>query len=164
MFSYDQARDAFTILDLLRGDLKIQGPPTSTRDFFHGVLYYYVVAPGYFFGHGSPIIAAVWLSAINSLGIFISYFMALRLLNNHFWAGITALLIALSYEQTQYAIYLANTALAPLSVPLIYFGLWLWRHQKNAGPLLTGLALGLSFQANFIFIYHLVVVIILIIF
>ena len=42
MFSYDQARDAYTIQELLHGDIKIQGPPTSTRDFFHGVLYYYV--------------------------------------------------------------------------------------------------------------------------
>jgi len=160
MFSYDQARDAFTINnELLRGDLKIQGPPTSTRDFFHGVLYYYVLAPGYFFGQGSPIVAAIWQSAVNSLGIFLAYFIALRLLKNRFWSGIAALLVAVSYEQTQYSIYLANTTLATIFVPLIYFGLWLWRNQKKIGPFLTSLALGLSFQANFIFIYHLAVII-----
>ncbi|HJZ05714.1 MAG TPA: hypothetical protein VJ327_07730 [Patescibacteria group bacterium] len=160
MFSYDQARDAFTINnELLRGDLKIQGPPTSTRDFFHGVLYYYVLAPGYFLGHGSPTIAAIWLSAVNSVGIFLAYFIALQLLKNRFWAGITSLLIAVSYEQTQYSIYLANTTLATIFVPLIYFGLWLWRNQKKPGSFLTGLALGLSFQANFIFIYHLAVIV-----
>ncbi|TSC88454.1 MAG: Uncharacterized protein G01um101416_122 [Microgenomates group bacterium Gr01-1014_16] len=162
MFSYDQARDAYTIQELLHGDIKIQGPPTSTRDFFHGVLYYYVSAPGYWLGRGSPIIAAVWLSFINSFAIFLAYFIGLRLFKSKPLATLTSLLTAVSYEQTQYAIYLSNPALAVLFVPVLYFGLWQWQNRKPHGVLLAGIGLGLSFQSNFIFIYHSLVIFVLI--
>ena len=164
MFSYDQARDAYTVQELLHGDIKIQGPPTSTRDFYHGVLYYYVIAPGYWLGQGSPIVAAMWLSLINSLAIFIAYFFGFRLFKSRSLAVLAALLVAVSYEQTQHAIYLSNTALAILFVPLLYYGLWLWQNRKPIGPVLAGLGLGLSFQSNFIFIYHSLVILILILF
>lgn len=164
MFSYDQARDAFTVQELLHGDIKIQGPPTSTRDFYHGVLYYYVIAPGYWLGQGSPIIAAMWLSFINSFAIFLTYFIGLRLFKSKSLAALTSLLIAVSYEQTQYAIYLSNPALAILFVPLLYYGIWQWQRRLTIGPILAGLGLGLSFQSNFIFIYHSIVLLILILF
>ena len=157
-FSYDQARDAYTIKDLLSGDLKIQGPPTSTRDFFHGVLYYYALAPGYWLGHGSPLVATAWMALLNSAGIFLAYYIGQRLFHNRFHAALLALLYAISYEQTQYSLYLTNTALATVTVPTLYFGLWLWRQGHRLGPVLSGLAAGLSFQANFLLIYHLAVV------
>ena len=147
VFSFDQARDAYTVGDLLRGDLKIQGPPTSTRDFFHGVLYYYVIAPGYWLGHGSPLIAAYWLAFVTSLGVFLVYFIT-----RSPWL---ALLYAVSYEQTQYATYLSNTSLAVLTVPLFYLGLWQWLQGKKWGPAVAGLGLGLSIQANIFMAYHL---------
>src|SRR3990172_8662054 len=162
MFSYDQARDAFTVQELLHGDIKIQGPPTSTRDFYHGVLYYYVIAPGYWLGRGSRGVAAGWLSFINSLAIFLAYFIGLRLFQSKSLATLASLLTAVSYEQTQHAIYLTNTALAILFVPLLYYGLWQWQRRSTIGPILAGLGLGLSFQSNFIFIYHSAVILILI--
>lgn len=164
MFSYDQARDAYTVQELLAGDIKIQGPPTSTRDFFHGVLYYYVAAPGYWLGRGSPVVATMWLSFINSLTIFLAYFISLRLFKSKSLAILASFLIAVSYEQTQYAIYLSNPALAVLFVPLLYSGLWQWQDRKNVGVILAGIGLGLSFQSNFIFIYHSLVILILILF
>ena len=158
LFSYDQARDAYTVADLLHGDLKIQGPPTSTRDFFHGVLYYYAIAPGYALGRGSPITAAYWMALLNSLGILFVYFFGLRLFANRFQAALAALLFAVSYEQTQYSFYLANTALAAITVPVLYYFLWRWRQGLPRAPLFSGLAAGLVFQANFLLIYHLAVI------
>ncbi len=153
VFSFDQARDAYTVNQLLRGDLKIQGPPTSTRDFFHGVLYYYVIAPGYWLGHGSPLVAAYWLAFIISLGVFLVYYIT-----RSPWL---ALLYAVSYEQTQYATYLSNTSLAVLTVPLFYLGLWQWLQGKKWGPAVAGLGLGVSIQANIFMVYHLPELIIL---
>lgn len=153
VFSFDQARDAYTVNQLLHGDLKIQGPPTSTRDFFHGVLYYYVIAPGYWLGHGSPLAAAYWLAFVASLGVFLVYFIT-----RSPWL---ALFYAVSYEQTQYAAYLSNTSLAVLTVPLFYLGLWQWLDKKKWGPAIAGLGLGFSIQANIFMAYHLPEVIIL---
>ncbi|MDP3733327.1 MAG: hypothetical protein Q8Q91_02180, partial [Candidatus Daviesbacteria bacterium] len=58
-FHYDMARDAFIALQIWNGDLKIQGPPTSTPGLYHGPLYYYLLAPFYGFGGGDPRVASL---------------------------------------------------------------------------------------------------------
>lgn len=158
LFSYDQARDAYTVSDLLRGDLKIQGPPTSTRDFFHGVLYYYAIAPGYWLGRGSPIVAAHWWAFLNSGGILLLYWLGQSLFSRRFPAALLALMYAASYEASQYSFYLANTSLAVLTVPWLYYHLWQWSRGSSSAPWWSGLALGLTFQANFLLIYHAAVI------
>src|SRR3989344_4474228 len=75
-FGYDQARDALVSKQILSGDIKIQGPPASTPGLYHGVLYYYLLAPGYFLGSGSPVAAACWMALINSLGVFVVSYLA----------------------------------------------------------------------------------------
>src|SRR5260221_612021 len=70
-FGYDQARDAVNALEIAHGHLKIFGPPASQPGLFHGVFYYYVLAPFYLIGHGSPIVAAYGIALINALGVFL---------------------------------------------------------------------------------------------
>ena len=50
IFGYDQARDAFSALEIAHGHLKILGPSASAPGLFHGVLYYYLLAPIYLLG------------------------------------------------------------------------------------------------------------------
>src|SRR3990167_8429303 len=70
-FAYDQARDGFVVQELLQGDLKLLGPSVSgVPGLAHGVLYYYLIAPVYYFGHGDPRIVAYFLSFIGALGVF----------------------------------------------------------------------------------------------
>src|SRR3989344_9078971 len=64
-FGYDQARDAFIAGQILDGDLKVFGPPSSTPGLFHGVFYYYVLAIGYLFGE-NPLNAAYLIAFINA--------------------------------------------------------------------------------------------------
>ena len=70
-FGYDQARDFLVVQQILSGDIKIQGPPSSTPGLFHGVFYYYLLAPSSFIGNGSPVVIAYWLAFLNSF-IFLS--------------------------------------------------------------------------------------------
>src|SRR3990167_8497982 len=72
-FGYDQARDAVISQQILKGDIKIQGPPASTPGLYHGALYYYVLAPGYLLGHASPIVAAYWMAFLNALTVFVVF-------------------------------------------------------------------------------------------
>ncbi len=74
-FGYDQARDAVHAEEISQGHLKILGPPASTPGLFHGVFYYYVLAPAYKLGKGNPIAAAYWIATINASVIFIVYFL-----------------------------------------------------------------------------------------
>jgi len=74
-FGYDQARDAYVSQQIIGGDLKILGPPASTPGLYHGVFYYYLLAPAYLLGHGSPVVAAYWIAFLNSLTVFIVFYL-----------------------------------------------------------------------------------------
>ena len=81
-FAYDQARDAFVVQEMLQGHLKVLGPSVSgVPGLFHGVLYYYVIAPAYYFGNGNPTVVAYLLSFISSLGVFVVYLLIKRVKN-----------------------------------------------------------------------------------
>ncbi len=156
-FAYDQARDAFLVQEMLQGHLKILGPPVSgVPGLFHGVLYYYVIAPSYFFGHGDPVVVAYYLSFISSLGVFAVYILARLLSKSKVTGLIASLLFAFSFEASQYANLLTNASMGVWFVPFIYIGLYLWINKKTLwAPVLTGLAIGLSIQSEVALAYHL---------
>jgi hypothetical protein len=154
-FGYDQARDAYVSQQILKGDWKVLGPPASTPGLFHGVFYYYLLAPAYFFGHGSPISAAYWIAFINALTIFVVFLITYLITKKRLSAFLAAILFAVSFEATQYATWLSNPTIAILTVPLMYLGLWLWtKEKKNIGVLLAAVGLGLSIQAEVFLLYQ----------
>jgi 4-amino-4-deoxy-L-arabinose transferase-like glycosyltransferase len=148
-FGIDQARDAFVSQSIIHGDLKIIGPPTSAEGLFHGPFYYYIFAPIYFFSGGNPEAVSAFLRIVNALGVFIVFFIAKAIFNRR--AGlIAAFLYAISFEQTQFAIYLNHPSLAVISVLLFFLGWALFIFKKNdLGFLLAVIALGLSVQFEF---------------
>jgi len=157
-FAYDQARDAFLVSDMLHGHLKVLGPPVSgVPGLFHGVLYYYVIAPAYLLGHGDPVVVAYFLSFVSSLGVFAVYYLAHLLTKEKIPGLIAAIIFAFSFEATQYANLLTNASMGVWFVPIIYIGLYLWINKVNKwGPVLTGLAFGLSVQSEIALAYHVV--------
>jgi len=157
-FGYDQARDAIVAQQIIKGDIKIQGPPASTQGLYHGVFYYYVLAPAYLLGKGSPIAAAYWIAFLNASVVFVVFYLTYLLTRKNIFTSILAsLLFAISFEATQYATWLSNPTIAILTVPLLYLGLWGWiREGKKWGPLLTGIGLGLSIQSEIFLAYHIV--------
>lgn len=154
-FGYDQARDAIISQQILAGDWKILGPPASIPGLYHGVFYYYLLAPAYFFGHGSPLSAAYWIALLNAAAVFIVFYLGYRM-TNKIWVGILAsFLFALSFEATQYATWLSNPTIGVWTVPLMYLGLWLWINSENKfAPVITALGLGFSIQSEIFLIYH----------
>lgn len=156
-FGYDQARDALVSQQILNGDLKILGPSASTPGLYHGVFYYYLLAPAYHFGHGSPIITAYWISFLNSMTVFIVFGLG-YLLTKRTWSGIlAAILFAVSFESAQYATWLSNPTIGVWTVPLMYLGLWLWTKEKKIlGAIIAGVGLGLSIQCEIFLLYQIV--------
>jgi len=155
-FGYDQARDAIISQQILKGDIKIQGPPTSTPGLYHGVFYYYVLAVPYVFSQ-DPTVAAYFIAFLNTLTVFIifalGYFMTKKV-----WVGLaSAFLFAVSFEAVQYATWLSNPTIGVWTVPLIYLGLWMWISSKNKfAPTITAIGLGFSIQAEIFLVYHIV--------
>jgi len=155
-FGYDQARDAFVTKEIIAGDLKILGPPASTPGLYHGVLYYYFLAPAYLISD-SPVVAAYWLSLFNSLGVFVVSAIALYMTKKWGAAILSGFLYAISFEATQYAIWLSNPTIAIVTVPLFYLGLWLWVNKRHFwAPTLCAIGLGFSVQAEVFLLYHMV--------
>ena len=154
-FGYDQARDAYVSQQILNGDLKILGPPASTPGLFHGVFYYYLLAPAYLVGGGSPIVVAYWIALFNAATVFIVFYLTYLLTKKKGAAFLAAFLFAISFEATQYATWLSNPTIGVWTVPLMYLGLWAWVSEKKSwGPIVAALGLGLSIQANIFLLYH----------
>lgn len=154
-FGYDQARDAYHAKEILSGDLKVLGPPASTPGLYHGVFYYYLLAPAYLLGNGSPVVAAGWIAFLNSLTVFIIFYLA-YLFTKKGWVGLlAAFLFAISFEATQYATWVSNPTIGVWTVPLMYLGLWAWiDKKKNWGIIAAAVGLGLSIQSEIFLAYH----------
>lgn len=152
-FHYDMARDAFVALQIWHGDLKIQGPPTSTPGLYHGPLYYYLLAPFYGLGGGDPRVASLILSFLNSLAVIPIMLLARDLFKSGKIAVLAGLLFAVSFEATQYGPWLSNPAPAVLTVALFFLFLRLWQKGKDYGLYLAILSAALSTQFQFFLIY-----------
>lgn len=161
-FGYDQARDAFAVQEIIHGHLKVLGPPTSgAPGLFHGVLYYYAVAPAYLLGHGSPLVVAYWMALINALGVFVVFYLTYLLTKKNIPALISALIFAFSFDAIQFSDLVSNVSLGILFVPLIYIGLFLWvKKLSKLAPLITGLAFGLAVQSEVAFYFYLIPILI----
>lgn len=146
-FSYDQARDSFASLDILKGNLKIVGPPTTISDkVFHGVLFYYILAPIYFLSGNNPEVAAAVLRVGNAVGVLLVFAVAANLFNKTVGL-LAAFLYAISFEQTQYSLFFGHPALGVMAVLLFYWGLSQLIFKKRANGMITTLAgLGLAIQ------------------
>jgi len=156
-FAFDQARDTYISQDIYqKGDLKFIGPPVSGNlGLFHGVLFWYLLAPLDAIASGDPIIISVFFRIINALGIFIVYVIGKRLFNSKVGL-LSSLFFAVSFEQTQYSIYVGNPSLAVLSILLIFYGSTLLLSlNKNTkwSPLVMFSAAAISTQLNLMYFY-----------
>lgn len=154
-FTYDQARDAFNVGEILRGDVKIQGPSANAPGLNHGVFYYYFLALPYLVSGGDPLTATYWLAFFNSAAVFIAYFLCFKLTRNKTASLFSALFFTFSFKISQYATWLSNPSTALWFVPLTYLFLWLWtKRESKWSPLLTGLFFGLAVQSDLFLAYH----------
>lgn len=153
-FGFDQARDAFISQEIYqRGDWKIIGPSSGKEGLYHGPLFWYLIGPLYLLSGGNPAFVLGLLSMMNALGVFLVFYFA-EMLFDQKAAWLAAILYALSFSQTQYALYFANPSLAVLTITLFYLG-WglLILKKKSWAWVLIGLGLGLSIQFQFFLIY-----------
>ncbi|MCL4365969.1 glycosyltransferase family 39 protein [Patescibacteria group bacterium] len=153
-FAFDQARDSFASLEILRGDLKIVGPPSFLNDkIFPGPLIFYIYAPIYLIFNKSPEAASAVFRIWNSLGVFLTFAIGSILFNKR--AGIiAALLFAFSYEESQYSLFLSHQPLAVITILLFYLGLSIYFFKRKPwGLMLTAAGLGLSIQFHYGYVF-----------
>lgn len=151
LFWFDQARDATVVQEIVQDrNLTLQGPSASgTNDtVYHGVLYYYVIAPFYAMFQGNPVPVAGVLGVVNALTIIPLFLLTYHFTRSVKYSFLASFLFAFSYEQVQLGTWLSNPTLAIPTIFLFYFFLWrvFWQN-KTRELVLVALFLGLSNQA-----------------
>lgn len=160
-FSFDQARDSFSSLEILKGDLKLIGPPSYlSNKLFPGPLILYIYAPIYFLFNKNPEAVSAVFRIWNASGVFLVFAIGSILFNKR--VGIIATtFFAFSYEQSQYSLFLSHQPLAVITVLLFYLGLCLFLfYKKPWGIVLIATGLGLSIQFHYGFVFLIPVLII----
>ncbi len=160
VFWYDQARDFALVQQIIDGDLKIQGPSASgTNDtIYHGVFYYYYILPWVWLGGGEPVLVNVALAILGALAIPLVYGLSYWLWRRRALSTLFAVLLAVSFLNTQLATWLSNPHTLTLSVPLFYYFFHrLFFSERAPRPwrcfVGLGLSLGLSVQAGIFEVY-----------
>ena len=153
-FSYDQARDFYFAEDILKGDLRIIGPPSAASDkLFPGPLSLYIYAFIQFLFGKDPETYSIFFRLYNALGIFLVYLIGSKLFDKKVGV-LSASLYAFSYEQSQYTLLMSHQPLAVLSVLIMYLGLTMLLFEKKVkGLIVAALGLGLSIQFHYVYIF-----------
>ncbi len=153
-FAYDQARDSFTALEILKGDFKVVGPPSFASDkLFPGPLIFYIYAPIYFLFEKNPEAVSALLRVYNAFGVILIFWIGSVLFNKKIGL-IAAFLFAVSYEQSQYSLFISHQPLAVIGVLLFYFGASRLIFKKDKrGLIISALGLGLSMQSHYLYIF-----------
>ena len=163
-FAYDQARDSFWILQLIKGDFKIVGPPTTIPGIHHGVMFFYLAAPFYLMFNGNPAGMALFIRIANALGIFLAYKIGQNIFNQKVGI-ISAFIYAVSFEQTQFSLFLSPHSFNVITMLIFIWGMSELIFKKNKlGFVIASLGLGLGIQFHFSAFANFVVFIIMLMF
>ena len=107
------------------------------------------MAPVYFLAQGSPYVPALIILLLNALGTFTVFFIGKNIYNEKIGLW-TAFLYAISFEQTQYALFFSHPGMALPFVLLYYLGLSLLVFKNNSkGLILSAFCAGIATQFHF---------------
>lgn len=150
-FWFDQSRDAYVATQIITNhDLKILGPSASgTNDtVYHGVLYYYFIAPFYYIGQGNPMIPALALSILGALGVFPLFYFSKSMFASEKSAWIAVFGYTISNEIIQLSHWLSNPSLAVMPLLVFYWSVWEAGYKNNKKFILPlAIALGVCLQS-----------------
>ncbi len=150
-FYTDQSRDAIVANQILQGELKLFGPVVSGRGaVFHGVLYYYVIAPLYALGGGNPLFVSVALSLLSTVGLIPTYYLAKKLLKNETLAFVVIGMMSFSMSSIETSASFWNLQLSIVLLPAYCLYLYqIFENTNSKNSFLTGIFLGLLVQSGF---------------
>ena len=122
-FYFDQGRDALVIHEMIHTPKPVLvGPTTGLAGILRGPFFYYLLLPGYLIGQGSPVVAAIWLQAINIVGLYFIYLSAKALFSPT--AGLLAVfLVGFSNHLVSLSRWLSNPSPIFTTVPIMLYGL-----------------------------------------
>lgn len=154
LYTWDQGRDAWKTRDILTGQIVLNGPRTGLGHVNLGPLWYYLLAPFYYFSNLDPV-GAIYLNIFVSLFNFISAYWVTKKIYNDYAALFVTLILAVSR-------YLMGITQIPWNVSpifgvsiLIFYSIYKIVFEKNYKwipilAFLTGLFEHLHFSVVFL--------------
>ena len=155
-FGFDEARDALVAQEIyLKGHLKLIGPPaTGDTGLFHGPAYWYMVGPLYILAGGNLYVVSTVFRLINALGIFLVFAIAKKLFSRK-TGYLAAFIYAISFEQSQYSIYVGKESLALICwLMIMYTVVSIYKNDKwtkKIGLPIIAACYGMMIQFNIIY-------------
>lgn len=154
-FDYDQVEDLF----LTKRIVVDKDPPAIGRAIYgdpslhHGVFFFYFNVIPFIVFKWSPVAVASWISLFSSLVTIILYFFAKSLFKDKLTSFLAAFLAAVSFEFVQFASWISSITISIVTVPLFFYGLWMFLKGKKRALIMSSIALGLSIQSDLLFLY-----------
>jgi hypothetical protein len=155
-FGFDEARDALVSESIyLNSDFKLIGPPaTGDTGLYHGPAFWYLIGPIYLLFQGNLLAVSALFRLVNALGIFLVYGISQKLFSSKVGL-ISAILYAVSFEQSQYSLYVGKESLALICwLTIIYFFVSIYKKGARSikiGLPMIALCFGLMLQFNIIY-------------
>lgn len=148
-YGWDQSRDAYQVSSLLNGKFLLEGPKTGIGNFNLGPLYFYLLAPFFFFTHFDPI-ASQYLNLVLNASAFIAIFYVTKKL----FSVPAAFLVIGMYMVNTYVINSNkipwNVSLVPLlSFFIFYFIYKTFKEKKYKWSALLMTSCGIFFHTHF---------------
>jgi 4-amino-4-deoxy-L-arabinose transferase-like glycosyltransferase len=145
-FWFDQGRDALVIWDLIHyGKFFLIGPVTGIEGIFLGPFYYYLIAPFYWLGGGSPVFVAAALAWLTVATIFFIYVLASKIYGRG--VGLLAsFLYGFSYGLVIFSRWLSNPNPLPFFTLIVLFCLYQFILKKDYYLIAAAFVIGLCLQ------------------
>lgn len=148
-FGWDQARDSFHVSRLLHGTLLLDGPKTGIGNFHLGPLYFYLLAPFYFFTNLDPIGSQYANILLSALTFVIIFFVTKKLFSLPFAFLAIGMYAINSYIADLNRIPWNVSLIPPLSFLIFYFTYRTFTEKKFVPTALLMTCCGMFFHAHF---------------
>lgn len=153
-FNWDQARNAWKVRDIIKGQIVLNGPRTGIGHIHLGSLWYYLLVPFYYITNLDPV-GAIYLNIIVNLFNFITIFLVTKKI----YGKKAALFVSFIYATNKYLIEINriswNVSPVPGVAAIIFYSIYQIVYENNEKwifilSFLTGLFFHLHFSVVFL--------------
>lgn len=147
-FTYDQGRDFLELSKLVFGhNLSLIGPPTGIEGVFHGVWWFWVLAPVFWLWRGDPTLMVATFNVLSTLFVLVAYYIGEKI-KDATLGLVLAGIVATSPAFVDTGAQLWHPNIVPLLTLLLVFALWQFIKKKRSF-VWTAALLGLIWEFEF---------------
>jgi 4-amino-4-deoxy-L-arabinose transferase-like glycosyltransferase len=131
----DQGHDMLVLYQFTQqGQWPLLGPPTSIGDFHHGVLYYYLLAPGAWLSRADPVAVTAEIALAGIVAVVLTWWLA-RSIGGPVAGFAAGALMAVSASAVEESTFIWNPNLIALASSIAFAGAWRAWSAERARPL-----------------------------